>query len=586
MADEKLPQPKYVYKLNTSQTKQMLESPRTIYVTSPITNDYVSHSDFVASEITKNSHFFEHVQQFFKDKSERKFVIKTNTPIGKSVSLSKFEIVSILESLAMRDSATKQQISVYKSLKELVSQNVLLQDYKGKTHTVNIDGVDITFDCQDLITTLISPQEVLLQKIEQLETTGMASIYFYALTHFAKSQNLFEKYFFDRPTVNNYQDIQNSRYVDIQAINTLLETDNTYLNKTFISPELRQQIFKDMPEDLSQLEQAQYIYLKMCKLFTYDQAYFASGQSGPLASKHKDISYIANLTPQNNEAVCYEFSAIYSKLLTELNINNELVFVNKNNSLGDLYGHKHSYVRFRTNEFLVNADPFMELRRSDLTRVKLGMPTRNLHCKNLNKYTQQSFNNTLQRVYSLVNKDSEQNSSFEEALLQYQSFVEPTQLTFKEKFDFILQQLSNTNLPAMDVLSYVHFLYNKVLSGNQQESFVVSAIRHTPNDNFGNLDKNIAELGIIISVGNSALTPEIEQTNEDDTSLFATDFISDPKGYTRAYYSSSTGLQPLTTSQMFNYFNSGKFSYVHPLDTPVVGGPLSEPEFVLNGQDQ
>lgn len=580
----------YTFTLAPQIVEQLRKSPAVTYVTDPIDNTFVRYPTVLAQQIMSNPTLLTSVQHFFKDNSASTFTFTTppESSTNKNpefiYSLSRYDIVSVLESLCMQDEATTEQQSILQSFKDLTSADKLLKDFSDQTYTVNIDGANLTFSCKDLISTLTlyahDLKDISPEKASSLDTRQ----HFYALTRFIKDENIFKNYFLGRQVENAFEQIASSKQVDITAFNKIVETKNDYLEQTNLSPELVAEVYRGMPDDLSKLEQAQFVYIKLCKILTYDQTYFACGQKGPLAQAHKSISYIPNITPQNNGAVCYEFGAIYSKFLSDLNINHELVFRNTM-QLADPYGHKHCYVSFRADEYLVSADPTRSLARSDMASVKFGMMPKNMHLKNTNELTKNSFNSSLFKVYNLVQSlyedSSQQDSSFTSALESYEGETNPfTALNTTDKFNLILDLLGQCNEAPMEVMSYAYFLSDAILNSKDLEHFNISEIRHTPVID-DCLQEQVAELGLILSMENSHLNPNAENFCASEDNLSNSE-ICNSKGYTRAYYSPSTGLKPLNDLQMHDMFTTGEFSYIRPSSFSIPGGPDATMQYVLN----
>lgn len=85
-----------------------------------------------------------------------------------------------------------------------------------------------------------------------------------------------------------------------------------------ITPEIREAIFSDMPQNLSLEEQAMYIYCKMCTIFSYDEGYM-------YRDKLSKVNYGSTFSKEHLEKImpgdkitCYDFSRIYVKLINEL----------------------------------------------------------------------------------------------------------------------------------------------------------------------------------------------------------------------------------------------------------------------------
>ena len=108
---------------------------------------------------------------------------------------------------------------------------------------------------------------------------------------------------------------------ELQLINKYNKPNDPNLSKIRVNPKLREAILKDMPNyhGLKLLE-AIYIYVKLCKLLTYDDEFFATNQKGESAKVHEEIARISQITPENNKVVCYEFASIYEAMLNEFGI--------------------------------------------------------------------------------------------------------------------------------------------------------------------------------------------------------------------------------------------------------------------------
>lgn len=85
-----------------------------------------------------------------------------------------------------------------------------------------------------------------------------------------------------------------------------------------MSPEIREEILADMPQNLSLEEQAMYIYCKMCSIFSYDEGYL-------YRDKLNKVNYESTFSKEHLEGLmpgdkitCYDFSRVYAKLINEL----------------------------------------------------------------------------------------------------------------------------------------------------------------------------------------------------------------------------------------------------------------------------
>ena len=83
-----------------------------------------------------------------------------------------------------------------------------------------------------------------------------------------------------------------------------VKKNNSYFDVK-IDSDLEQAIIEGMPEDVTELEKAIYIYIKMCKLLTYDDEYYAVNQTGIATVKRRNIDFVSSITLKNNKVVCF-----------------------------------------------------------------------------------------------------------------------------------------------------------------------------------------------------------------------------------------------------------------------------------------
>ena len=90
--------------------------------------------------------------------------------------------------------------------------------------------------------------------------------------------------------------------------NSLRFKNYSFFQDIKISPELRKAIFEGMNDNYTVLERAIYIYIKMCKILSYDDEYFVAGEKDAVAQKHIYYSQLSKITPKNSKVVCCEFN--------------------------------------------------------------------------------------------------------------------------------------------------------------------------------------------------------------------------------------------------------------------------------------
>ena len=181
---------------------------------------------------------------------------------------------------------------------------------------------------------------------------------------------------------------------------------------------LREEVLKNMPDDLSPEEKAFYIYVYLCKTFKGDeQFFFRKKLNNDVYSRHFDKKRLEETKPKS-KVTCATFSRIYPKLVNELNEGITAVPI----SIGGV--DKHYCVGLYSDKISVlleaiNIDSITKT--NDLTNVKAGIKVSGIE-------EQSDFFDVipgaLKRVYSLL---------YEKEPLDYTKFVE--QLKGMEKGD-------------------------------------------------------------------------------------------------------------------------------------------------------
>ena len=85
-----------------------------------------------------------------------------------------------------------------------------------------------------------------------------------------------------------------------------------------MNSELLNVLFSNMPNNLTKIEQAIFLYIKLCKLLNYDELFYTMEEDAIIY--HEDINNLNKINLTNNKVVCYEFNLLYAKLLDILGI--------------------------------------------------------------------------------------------------------------------------------------------------------------------------------------------------------------------------------------------------------------------------
>lgn len=380
-----------------------------------------------------------------------------------------------------------------------VSFEKFLENYKDSFYDIEIDGNKYSISVDQIIDFMrISEEEFnRICNDEVTELNGMPKEYFvYAAYNFFMHNRIYDNFILPEAIIDRYEAIRSMEKIDIQAINSISKTEDELYLKINLDQELEKIILEGMPEDATTIEKAIYIYIKMCRIFTYDDEYYAIHQQGEAAKKHQDISYISSLNLENRKLVCFEFNLIYDKFLNMLGINFQSIYNMGMNG----YGEGHASSDFRCGKYLVVADSVTSILEGDLINAKLNKPLKGLICINKSEKTRAEFQNVLEKMYNLVisqeDRYKEKQLSFDDLLGQYIKKTENYHnVPLKERFDIFGNKIKVLTGEVMDVLSYVLNLTKTIFNDSMRNNNIQYTIVRSNDTN----DNRVATaLGIIV----------------------------------------------------------------------------------------
>ena len=513
--------------------------------------------------ILNNDFYFEYASRYFNgdiDNFAVSYIIGGDT--GGLIYYKKSTIIKALEQLISSGQIVLQpdEQQKFDSLKNSISFEKFLEKHKGNNYNIDIDGNKYSIPTEQLISLMQLPNEQfdnLCSSIDMKEINGIPKEYFiYASFKFFKENNAFEEYLMPDVVANRYRDIGSLQKIDLQAINKHLTTTDTKYQNIKIDSNLEHEIISGIPENTTDLEKAIYIYIKMCKLLTYDEEYYAVNQKGVATEKHKSTDYISSVTLENNKVVCFEFNLIYSKLLNQLGIH---FSSNYKNMVGEAYGAGHANLEFRADKFLVSADSVTSILQGDIMQAKLNQPLVGLKCINKNQQTQQEFKQALTKMYQLVaqqekslseSKQVEHIQTLDELLEEYSHMTNNIQdISLNERLSILVSKVNSTGMIGIDSLSYVLQLRKILFTEEQRKNNIgVTIVRN--NEPF--------------EEGKVAMASAIFTLNSQS-------FEENPEFNVYYYFNPNHVLVPITKEELQTGFNDGKLEYVEKGDPRIPG---------------
>lgn len=513
--------------------------------------------------ILNNDFYFEYASRYFNgDINNFAVCYIFGGDTGGSIYYKKSTIIKALEQLISSGQIVLQPDEQKKldSLKNSISFEKFLEKHKGNKYNIDIDGNKYSIPTEQLISLMQLPDEQfdnLCSSVDIKEINGIPKEYFiYAAFKFFRENKALEEYLMPDIVANRYRDIGTLQKIDLQAINKHLTTTDTKYQSIKIDSNLEHEIISGIPENTTDLEKAIYIYIKMCKLLTYDEEYYAVNQKGVATEKHKSTDYVSSITLENNKVVCFEFNLIYSKLLNQLGIHFRSDY---KNMVGEAYGAGHANLEFRTGKFLVSADSVTSILQGDIMQAKLNQPLVGLKCVNRNQQTQQEFKQSLTKMYQLIaqqekslseRKPVEHIQTLAELLEEYSHITNNIQdISLNERLSILVSKVNSSGMVGIDSLSYVLQLRKILFTEEQRKNNIgVTIVRN--NEPF--------------EEGKVAMASAIFTLNGQN-------FEKNPEQNVYYYFNPNHELVPIAKEELQIKFNDGKLEYVEKDDPRIPG---------------
>ncbi len=434
---------------------------------------------------------------YVMDEKYTEFLCFSRSEIGKGLMILLEDKNSFLN---------EDEIKRARMLINYISYESFLKKYSGKMFSFKIDGFIYIVSFKSflyLINLSIEDFESLCKDETIKFIDGIPKKHMiYAFAEFINNVSILKDYLVSDAVRLKYETIKSNQLIDLEAINKHLETKDTLFQKIHIDKSLEDAILSGIPVDFNDLEKAIYIYIKMCRIFTYNEEYFTKYFDEDIKRKHKDLSYVDQINLFNNEAVCFEFNIIYAAFLNRLGIKF------KSNYMGyhdEVYGEGHVKMEFRWGKFLVRADAVSYMTKSDLTYAKVSQPLIGLVCLNKNEETQEEFEEALNKVYIHILAEENVNSKtdiihipfFEEILNEFfKIFTKLKDIRFEERISIMVRKANNMHLKGVDYFSYLLQLQKMLFTPlERQENIEICMLAN----NLDNEDKK-SELVAIITI--------------------------------------------------------------------------------------
>ncbi len=440
-------------------------------------------------------------------KNEHKFTINSASPLDEDEH--EYEKIPFLEAIEVAVDKgliklNKLLYQRYKALIDQISYKAFKQKYSGEPLKAKVEGKTYIILGSEVIKFLEldnNELDYLLSKPNQKDCIPKEA-FLYMIRKFIIRENIKDNFILPEQIEERMNEIINYEILDFEAINTYLSDENSLTNKTNLNPELVKALTEGLHENYDTLEQAIYIYIKMCKILSYNDEFFAARQKGLAAEKHQMIDYIETITPRFPEVVCYEFNAIYAKMLNYLGINFERECFSWKNKYGD--GHEN--LSFRVGKYIIEADSSRQILTGDLFNAKIGASIKGLKCRNQNFDTYMEFGEILNKVYNDIKKEDK--TEFSNALREYEELTKTkrNEVPLNDRFNLFLEKIKASSFTGINIMSYILKLINVLFTEEEREYYIdFEIIRdNNPKDE----DKLYSTCGIITMNPNGIIKDE------------------------------------------------------------------------------
>ena len=267
-------------------------------------------------------------------------------------------------------------------------------------------------------------------------------------------------------------------------------------NEFELNQKLVDKINSQVPSDFSTLQKAYCIYRLLCQEFTYDEEFFYLQHFVP-DKDHTKFSRLSTLKG-GEEVVCTVFSLIYAKFLDLLGV--PFTTLDYDDDLIMRLADKHIKIRFKIDNYIVDADGAHGLYESDMVTQKTINRVNNFQLVNRDTYDEKD-KKELQEVDEYF-KSISANNECDHAIDMYRQIYfnqneEYSKLSFLERLDLVKEIILNSKLKFFDMIQLCSNLKRKIMANYYDKIKIEFIVKKTVNEKEESLIKN--NLNILIA---------------------------------------------------------------------------------------
>lgn len=430
------------------------------------------------------------------NKNSIKVCIIKDSKLDVVTEFSKVDIVNALMKLNYDNLLNNRDNLKYNELKELISFDKLLEN----VNDLEIKYNDIDYSVRQMIRILSKEPDSFLYTINSgalgLDKNNLCKL----LYKYIFDSKIDTKYYL---TDNMYENISYIKKLDIYYYGEVMLNDKPkYFNKIKINSKFKDNILSSIPSSFDLLEKVFYIYYLLCSKLVYDEEQMVNEHFGydNYTIDHTKLSRVSKIDEKNNRVLCFEFNAIFAKLLEEFGINYELIGEEK-------YAQGHVGLRFILDGFIISADSTLHgVIYSDMAHAKNDVKLEGFHLINEeDKELLEKYNKSINNVYSYIEKKNNLKiDKFDDKIKKYKNLLDsPNILTADEKLEIFLDKVNKCTLYSSDKVEYYLTLKKALFKESILEVFFVK--NNEPNNT------NNMVLPIIIIVYKDVVTSNLNR---------------------------------------------------------------------------
>ena len=412
------------------------------------------------------------------DKNSLRICLIKDGKLDVMTEFSKVDLINAMKKLASEDLLNGIELKRFSELKNLVLFDKYIDNNKGKLFYYNKRA----FKVEDIINILSKSEEGFSYVIKK-GALGLGRIGLVRMLHkYIFNTNITSKYFLSE---DMYRNVSIIKGMDIRNYDEVELSDNhSYLNNINLNKEFLDYILSDIPANFDDFEKIFYIYYKLCNILVYDEEQMVNDNKGygDYSINHTKLSRINKINQENNRVLCFEFNAIFAKVLELFNVRYEL-------EGKEAYGKGHVGLRFIIDDLIVYADSTKHgVVYSDMAHAKNDIILDGFKLENSDDIESLNhFKKSLDKVYKYIEHErSVKLVSTEDRIKEYEKIVSnEVTLLDQDKLDLFIRKVNKCNLSITDKFEYYLFLQKAFFKDERLKLFFIR--NNKPNDNIHNI---------------------------------------------------------------------------------------------------